>query len=558
MNRLMLLKLLDRSRTPRAGRDAPQLRLCARTAASRRGGPMIFHRLRAAGHKLLIAVSVGLTPLIATGPVTAQMAGHSDEQTADGTRPAIATALVRAAPTIAQIAIAGVTRTAGLAGREPLGPIGRPSPPLFEQDPTGFLFGDPPPALIGQDPADSLYTAARTRLNQGDYRVAADLFRQVRTRFPRSAHTPDALYWEAFALYRVGGTDDLRAALIALQLQGEQYPQANTRADADALGIRLRGELARRGDAQAAEGLTEEAVQIAESCPQEDDDLRIAALNALLQMDADRALPILEQVLARRDACSAQLREKAVFLVSQKGSSEATDILLRTARSDPSVQVRRQAVFWLSQVDSERAVAALEEILHGSGDAEVRERALFALSQHDSERAAEVLRSYAQQTDAPAALREKAIFGLGQQGTRANAAFLRDLYGRLANAELRERIFFSISQMDLQESGQWLLDVALNADEPVDMRKKALFWAGQSDVPIGRLTNLYDEMPGGEMKQQLIFVYSQRDESAAVDKLIDIARNEPDTELRKKALFWLSQSDDPRVVEVLMEIINRE
>ena len=44
----------------------------------------------------------------------------------------------------------------------------------------------------------------------------------------------------------------------------------------------------------------------------------MAALNALLQMDADRALPILRRVLARRDTCSEILRRKAVFLVAQK------------------------------------------------------------------------------------------------------------------------------------------------------------------------------------------------------------------------------------------------
>jgi hypothetical protein len=59
------------------------------------------------------------------------------------------------------------------------------------------------------------------------------------------------------------------------------------------------------------------------------------------------------------------------------------------------------------------------------------------------------------------------------------------------------------------------------------------------------------------MKEQLIFVYSQRRESEAVDKMMDIARRETDRELRKKAIFWLSQSRDPRVAEFLLEVINK-
>ena len=64
-------------------------------------------------------------------------------------------------------------------------------------------------------------------------------------------------------------------------------------------------------------------------------------------------------------------------------------------------------------------------------------------------------------------------------------------------------------------------------------------------------------MPDREMREQLIFVYSQRNDKAAVDRLIQIARTEKDKELRKKALFWLSQSHDPRVPELLQEILEK-
>ena len=59
------------------------------------------------------------------------------------------------------------------------------------------------------------------------------------------------------------------------------------------------------------------------------------------------------------------------------------------------------------------------------------------------------------------------------------------------------------------------------------------------------------------MKEQLIFVYSQRREREAVDRLMSIARSENDRELRKKAVFWLSQSKDPRVADFLMQLINQ-
>jgi hypothetical protein len=60
------------------------------------------------------------------------------------------------------------------------------------------------------------------------------------------------------------------------------------------------------------------------------------------------------------------------------------------------------------------------------------------------------------------------------------------------------------------------------------------------------------------MKEQVIFVLSQRRNStAAVDKLMEIARNDRDPELRKKAIFWLGQSRDPRVQQFLIDMINK-
>ena len=74
-------------------------------------------------------------------------------------------------------------------------------------------------------------------------------------------------------------------------------------------------------------------------------------------------------------------------------------------------------------------------------------------------------------------------------------------------------------------------------------------------VSVVQMAELYDRMPDREMKEQIIFALSQQGDRAAVDKLMEIARDEQDTDLRKKAIFWLSQSNDPRVAEFLLTII---
>jgi HEAT repeat protein len=285
--------------------------------------------------------------------------------------------------------------------------------------------------------------------------------------------------------------------------------------------------------------------------------MKVAALNALQQMDEARARPILQRLLARRDPGSACLRRKAVFLVAQQHQPGTEDILLESVRNDPDMDVRRQAVFWLSQVGTNRAVAALDSILRFSKDPEIQDKAVFALSQHESPRAQQALRTYAERVEVPEEARGKAIFWLGQRQTPENAAFLRSLYGRLKSEELKKKVLFSLSQMGGKENGRWLLGIAGDSSQTTEMRKQALFWAGQGGVSIGELTKLYSRVTDREMREQLVFVYSQRDEPAALDKLIEIAKTDPSPELRKRALFWLGQSDDARAVQAIQDIIDQ-
>ncbi|MFL5630452.1 MAG: HEAT repeat domain-containing protein [Gemmatimonadaceae bacterium] len=430
----------------------------------------------------------------------------------------------------------------------------------------------PPEPWAKADPADSLYRLAREAMSRGDYKRAAEIFHRIPERYPQSAYAGQAIYYEAYSLYRSGGDDDLGTArdrLKQLKLKDAKI----WKSDGSALFTRVCGELAKRGD----ESCTSLTIRVAEgdsdltdgrvvtiprsqagACPSEDDDNddRIAALNALLQMDAERAMPILQKVLARRDACSAGLRRKAVFLVSQKRTAETANILMDVARNDPDQEVREQAVFWLSQVPG--STGLLESILKGNGDENIKEKALFSLSQQSEPRAQQALREFALRESEPGDLREKAIFWLGQRHSTDNTEFLRNLYSRLTNQDLKEKILFSLSQQRGAGNEQWLMNIAVNSKEDIELRKKAVFWAGQSGVAVSELAQLYDRMGDTELKEQIIFVLSQRQhESAAMDKMFAIARTEKDPELRKKAIFWLGQSRDPRVQQFLMDLINR-
>lgn len=285
---------------------------------------------------------------------------------------------------------------------------------------------DVPKSWAPADSADSLWRQGRNAISDENWRLAQRLFSRIHEDYPKSAYAADSYYWEAFALSRRGGTDNIRDAVSLLTRQQERFANASSvkNGDSKSLLVRLQGTLARNGDAAAAADITARAGGMGGSggsggsgassssggsgsnssragsrgsrrssdtppgCKSEDDDDRVEALNALLQMGSDDALPILKKVLARRDKCSEVLRRKAVFLVSQKRGDEAADILVETAKNDPDKETREQAVFWLSQVNSEKAVPLLEQILKTSTDNDMQDKALFSLAEARRERAA--------------------------------------------------------------------------------------------------------------------------------------------------------------------------
>jgi HEAT repeat protein len=411
-----------------------------------------------------------------------------------------------------------------------------------------------PAPWIQEDPGSQAYTSAREALNARRYQEAAEAFARLRQDYPRSAYAADSYYYQAFSLSRVGGRSEYREARELLTTQMDEYPESSTYSDARDLYSRVESQLARGGDARAAANITQQAQ---DPCGP-DQEIRSSALQALLTMNSERALPILREVLQERDACSAELREQAVFLIAQHMDDEAVDILLDLAHRnpDPDPGVREQAVFWLSQVDTEEALVALEAILRESDDPEIQENAIFAISQHDSERSGQILREYAERSDVPADLKEDVLFWIGQ--SPGGTEYLKSLWNTLEDPELKENVLFGVAQEESEENKEWLVARAMDTNEDPEVRENALFWAGQMGAfTIPELRELFNGFSDPDMKEQVVFVASQRSEPEAVDFLMEVAEDPENGEIRENAIFWLGQSDDPRVPEFLLRIIGR-
>jgi HEAT repeat protein len=420
-------------------------------------------------------------------------------------------------------------------------------------------------ALPVEDAADSLYRAGRAALNDRDYRRASSLFKQLVDKYPKSERAGDALYWRAWALYQLGNSNrtkpDLEEALASLDRYTSSYGKNAAMAnDANDLRVQIRAAQARLGDADAASDIAKATVGLrqAGSCNAADDEMRAAALQGLLSMNSDDAVPILKDVLKQRDPCREQLRKQAVWMIAQKHSTDIVSTLLDVARSDPSSDVRGDAIFWLSQTRSAEAIPALDSILSSSRDEEMRKKAIFALSQQRDDRARQALKRAAENENMSEELRGEAVFWLGNARV-ADLDYFKTLFRKTKNAEIRSKIVQAVSNSQSPEAGAWLLDIARDKSFDVETRKNAIFWASQRrSLDFDQLSAIYDQTKGeDEMQKHVIFILSQRREPAAVDKLMAIAKGDGDIEMRKQALFWLGQKNDPRIRQFIRDLINK-
>lgn len=442
---------------------------------------------------------------------------------------------------------------------------------------TGVAEASPAPTVASaqqQEQADAYdeYQAARRALNQAEYARAVELLEQYRQSQSDGRYVPESLYWQAFALSRMENAAGLRSALDLLRKQLAEYEAAAVTRESRALMARIHGELARRGDEESARWVYENSAEAVRDREREGgdrdedrdrdrvqgrdrpDETKLAALQALMNMDSEKAVPILRRVVQDRTNDS-ELRLQALFILSQQEGEDVADLMLDVARGDSDPEVRQQALFWLSQAGSDRALPILESILQNPDDASLHEQALFAVSQLDDPRARAILRDFARSDSANVEMRRNAIFWLGQSG-EGNADFLRELWDSSSDSSVREAILFSMSQIEDGASAAWLMEIALDESENVEIRKQALFMASQrDDVAASDLAAVYDRAPDHEVKQQALFVLSQSDEPVAFDKMVEVVRSEEDPELRQHAIFWLGQSGDPRAEDVLIEIL---
>ncbi len=143
---------------------------------------------------------------------------------------------------------------------------------------------------------------------------------------------------------------------------------------------------------------------------------------------------------------------------------------------------------------------------------------------------------------------------LGRVSALDAADYLTDIARRGSERASRDAVL-PATMADSAVVWPALLDVARDDTLPRRTRRAALQWAGTAagDVVVQRLASVED--PDREARERAVFAVSQLPRDQGVPLLVEVARTHRDPEIRRKALFWLGQSGDPRAIDVFEELL---
>ncbi len=206
-----------------------------------------------------------------------------------------------------------------------------------------------------------------------------------------------ALYWKAYSLNKLGKGPLAMATCYQLR---SQYASSPWNKDCSALGIELR---------------TDVRVQVPPMPPMPpippmgqfsydfDDagsgsprgsngDLKILALNSLLNRDPAQAIPLLRGVLSGDQP--AGIKKHAIFVLAQSKSPEAQSILRDVVLGKMGIELQREAIQMTAVFQGKRANDSLAEVYRTTSDPQVKRSIIsaFFISQ-DAPRMVELARN---------------------------------------------------------------------------------------------------------------------------------------------------------------------
>ena len=394
-----------------------------------------------------------------------------------------------------------------------------------------------PPALCAESPfpllvdnaaaqtkEDTLYSEGTRAINDAHWAQAEQIFSNLASQ--HGARAEAALYWEAYAENKQGNA--ARALEICAELR-HTYPQGNWAKECSALEIEIHG--------KSDDPMPPQAEQ--------DEELKLLALNSLMQQDEARALPIIQQIL--NSDKSEKLKDRALFVLAQDQSPQAQALLGQVASGERNPALQRRAIQMLAVGRGKQAAETLANIYRQSKNEEVKNAILHTYLVIGTP---DPLVEAARHESDPELVRT-AVHTLGAMGATSQ---LLTLYHDTSNPEVKAEVINGF--IPAGQKGADALGSIAGSEQDPELRRKAIrnlgIAGGMSAAPA--LVAIYKKNPDLETRKavaQALFLAGDSHD------LVELARAEKDPAVKQSLVQQLSLMHNKEATDYMLEILNK-
>jgi HEAT repeats len=382
------------------------------------------------------------------------------------------------------------------------------------------------PAWSAESPSqeDALYSQGTQAINDARWAQAETIFANLAQQHGERAEA--ALYWKAYAENKEG--KQTQALETCSQLR-QAYPHGKWINECGALEIEIRG--------KSDDPLPPQAEQ--------DEELKLLALNSLMQQDESRALPVIQQILSSDK--SEKLKARALFVLAQDQSLQAQALVGQVAHNERDPELQRKAVEMLAIARGKQSADTLADIYRQSTNEQLKRAVLHAylvIGTPDP-----VLEAARHETN-PQLVRT-AVHTLGAMGATPQ---LLTLYRDTNSPETKADIIGGLIASG--QKGSDALSTIAGSEKDPELRRKAIhnlgIAGGMSAAPA--LVAIYKKDSDPETRKAVIQALFIAGDS---HDLVELARAEKDPGVQKEIVQQLSVMHSKEATDYMLEILNK-
>ena len=371
---------------------------------------------------------------------------------------------------------------------------------------------------------DQLYANATRAINESRWSDAESLLNQVIDQHGRRAD--GAMYWKAYVENKEGRSSDALRTCADLR---QAYPKSNWLKECNALEIEIHGKSGTPVQPQA----------------EQDEDLKLLALNSLMQSGDANALPILQHILEGQQ--SERLKERALFVLAQDQSKPAQDLMGQIIRGEKDPDLQIKAIRLLAATRGSQSADILADVYGRSSNQSVKKA---VLDSYLIMGAPDKLVQVAQHESNP----ELAKHAVNELGALGAVSQLSTMYQATNSKDLKMAIINAF--VATGSKGADALGAIASSEQDPELRRRAIrnmgVTGGPSTAPT--LLSIYSKSTDEESKKAVIDALFVAGDS---HDLILLARAEKDPSTKRDIVGKLAIMHDKEATDYMMEVLSK-